>query len=348
MPGAVSAIVMAAGQGTRMMSPLPKPLHSAAGRSILLWVLGSLAETGSKRNVVVVGHGASTVVDHVHAASPSVPVTFVEQMSQRGTGDAVIVGLSGAPDDVDGLADILVLPGDLPLLSPSTMNAFVEFHQASDAACSLLTAEVDDPTGLGRIIRNARGEVERIVEHRDATDEEREVHEINTSVYCFRQSLLAPALRRVTPDNAQGEFYLTDVVEVLRDAGHPVGAMVMNDPVESLGVNDRSQLAIAERELRRRINQRWMRSGVGMPDPDAVWIDADVRLGTDATVMPGTSLLGSTQVGEGAVVGPHSTLIDCVIGSDARVPHAHGTGATVAAEAVVAPFSTLTEGRPFV
>jgi bifunctional UDP-N-acetylglucosamine pyrophosphorylase/glucosamine-1-phosphate N-acetyltransferase len=263
----VSAIVLAAGEGTRMRSQRPKPLHLLCGRPMIMHVLGALTDLRVRRTVVVTGHGAERVTKKVQDQSPdTLNVVFVEQPVQRGTGDAVSVGLTAFPDDdVDDTSTVVVLPGDHPLLRPQTITNLVLEHEASGSAATILTARVDDPTGYGRVIRAKDGTVSHIVEHRDALDDELAVNEINTSVYCFRRDLLGPALRRLLPDNSQGEYYLTDVVTVLTSAGYSVGASVMPDPVEAQGVNDRAQLAFAEAELRGRTNRRWLLAGVTIP-----------------------------------------------------------------------------------
>ena len=267
----LSAVVLAAGQGTRMRSARPKPLHMLCGKPLVRYVLDAVALDETDRAVIVVGHGAEMVIKTLQEDPGSVPLEFVEQREQRGTGDAVAVGLTGLPDDDLGLdaedGDVVVLPGDTPLVRPETVDALVREHRLSGAACTLLTARMDDPTGYGRVVRDRDGRVRRIVEHRDADATERAIDEINTAIYVFRRGLLAPALRRLTPDNSQGELYVTDVVQVLAEAGHPVVSLVADDPVETQGVNDRAQLAAAEAELRRRTNARWMREGVGMVDP---------------------------------------------------------------------------------
>ncbi|HWH36076.1 MAG TPA: sugar phosphate nucleotidyltransferase, partial [Acidimicrobiales bacterium] len=213
------------------------------------------------------------------------------------------------------------MPGDAPLLRPATLAALVEAHRRQGSAATLLTARLHDPTGYGRVVRGADGAVRRIVEQLDATPEEQAIDEVATSVYCFRHSLLAPALRRITPDNQRGEYYLTDVVDVLAGTGHPVASVVIDDPAEAMGVNDRAQLATAEAELRRRINQAWMLQGVRMVDPDHTYVDAGVRLAADVTLHPGTVLGGTTEIGAGAEIGPGSHLVDCVVGAGASVAH---------------------------
>src|SRR5262245_44909156 len=310
-PRTLAAIVLAAGEGSRMRSNRPKPLHRLCGRPMVLYVLDSLNGLPLDRAVVVVGHGAERVTKKLSDSADELPIEFVEQHVQRGTGDAVAVALTTFPDDdLDDGGDVVVLPGDTPLLRGSTTESLVEQHRAIGAACTVLTAVIADPTGYGRVVRGRDGRVERIVEHEDADDEERAIAEINTSIYCFRRSLLAPALRRIDPDNAQGEYYLTDVVEVLANAGHTVGAVVVDDQGETAGVNDRIQLAAAEAELRRRTNEAWLRAGVTMVDPRTTYVDATVRLAPDVTLFPGVVLSGSTSVGEGTEIGPGCNIVD--------------------------------------
>jgi bifunctional UDP-N-acetylglucosamine pyrophosphorylase/glucosamine-1-phosphate N-acetyltransferase len=341
----LSAIVLAAGEGTRMHSTRPKPLHLLCGRAMVLYVLDALADCPIDRAVVVVGHGAERVskkladepIDHV--------LDFVEQAVQRGTGDAVSVALTAFPDDTDDDADdVLVLPGDTPLLRPATVAALVAEHHRTGAACTVLTAHLPDPTGYGRVVRGRDDKVVRIVEHADATADELAIDEINTSIYCFRRSVLAPALRRIDPDNAQGEQYLTDVVAVLHDAGYPVHAVVAPDPDETHGINDRRQLATAEAELRRRTNESWLGQGVTMIDPARTYLDATVQLAPDVTLFPGTILQGHTVVGERAEIGPDTRLTDWVVGRDAVVASSTGVDAEIGDGARVGPYAVLAAG----
>jgi bifunctional UDP-N-acetylglucosamine pyrophosphorylase/glucosamine-1-phosphate N-acetyltransferase len=341
----LSAVVLAAGEGTRMRSARPKPLHLLCGRPMIMHVIDALGELPIDRVVAVVGHGAERVTKTLQELAPSnMIVDFVEQHVQRGTGDAVAVALTAFPDDDEEDGDIIVLPGDTPLLRLPTVAALVRAHRSADAAATILTACIDDPTGYGRIVRDKGDRVARIVEHADATDEEREIVEINTSIYCFRRSVLAPSLRRLSPENAQGEYYLTDVIEVLHDAGYPVISLVVGDPMEAAGVNDRAQLAIAEAELRDRTNERWMRRGVTMLDPERTYIDASVELGTDVTLFPGAILQGATRVGAGAEIGPDTRLIDCTVGDGAVVENSVCRQADIGADAKVGPFAVLAPG----
>ncbi len=342
----LSAVVLAAGHGTRMRSARPKPLHRLCGRPMILHVLDALAELPVTRVVVVVGHRAEwvtkTLIEH---APPGMAIEFVEQAEQRGTGDAMSVALTGLPDEEDGDdGDVVVLPGDTPLLRPGTLARLVRSHRASDDAATLLTAVIDEPTGYGRVVRGRDDSVARVVEHGDATDEQLDVREVNTSMYCFKRSVLAPSLRRLSPANAQGEYYLTDVVEVLYEAGHRVGSVVVEDTLEVAGVNDRAQLAVAEAELRDRINERWMRRGVTMWDPETTYIDVDVTLATDVVLLPGVILQGACVIGEHAEVGPDTRLVDTRVGEGAVVSSSVCRRSSIGADARIGPFAVLEEG----
>lgn len=339
----LSAVVLAAGEGTRMRSARPKPLHLLCGRAMLLYVLDALADCTIDRAVVVVGHGAERVTKKLQELGPDLLLDFVEQHEQRGTGDAVAVGLTGLPDEIDE-GDVLVLPGDTPLLRPATIAALLAEHRRTDAAATVLTAVLDDATGYGRVVRGEDGRVHRIVEEADASPEERAVTEINTSIYCFRRSVLAPALRRLSPENAQGEYYLTDVVGVLHDAGYTVSAVVADDPGETQGVNDRVQLAHAEAVLRARTNLAWMRQGVTMLDPERTYLDTTVRLAPDVTLFPGTILQGQTVVGAHSEVGPDTRLVDTLVGEDCLVEKAMARDAVVGDGCHVGPFAVLEPG----
>jgi bifunctional UDP-N-acetylglucosamine pyrophosphorylase/glucosamine-1-phosphate N-acetyltransferase len=255
------------------------------------------------------------------------------------------VALTGLPDELDVDGDVVVLPGDTPLLRPATLAALVRHHRASDAAATLLTAVIEDPSGYGRVVRGRDEVVARVVEHADADEEELAVHEVNTSIYCFRRSVLAPSLRRLSPANAQGEYYLTDVVGVLYEAGHRVVSVVVDDTMEVAGVNDRAQLAVAEAELRDRINERWMRRGVTMWDPERTYIDSDVQLSPDVVLLPGVILQGECRVAEHAEIGPNCHLVDTLVGEGAHIAHSVTRRAEIGGEAKVGPFAVLGEGE---
>lgn len=331
-----------------MRSSRPKPLHRLLGRPMVVHVLDSLVEVNPQWVVLVVGHGGDRVARELSGqAMVRLPLHYVEQSVPRGTGDAVAIALSSLPeelsDDVEE-ADILILPGDIPLLEPGTVADLVDRHRSSDVAATLLTVELDDPTGYGRIVRDRHGNVKRIVEQADATDEEAAVREVNTSVYCFRTDLLGGAIRQIDDRNAQGELYLTDVIEVLTKAGHHVETVIAPDAAPAVGVNDRAQLAAAEAELRRRRNDELMRAGVTMIDPANTYVDTSVRIANDVTLHPGTRLTGTTTVAQGAEIGPDVSLDDCAVGERAVIASTYAVRSTIGDDAVVGPFCRLVAG----
>lgn len=349
-------IVLAAGEGTRMRSERPKPLHLICGRPMVMHVIHSLAGVQPAQTVIVVGHGADQVTARVNTDSPNwANASFASQLVQRGTGDAVTVGLTAldqivhaSPTDEhlaehDDTSTILVLPGDTPLLRRETIDNLVAQHEASSHSATVLVAQLDDPTGYGRVVRAKDGRVLRIVEQRDASEVERKINEINTSIYAFRRDLLGPALRRVTPNNAQSEYYLTDVVAVLADMGHQVGAVVADAP-ETQGVNDRWQLALAERELRSRTNRHWLLNGVTMFDPRQTFIDVDVQIERDVTLFPGTILQGETRIGSGCQIGPNTRLNNCVVGLNTTIESTSAVNSQIGDNAKVGPFAHLSSG----
>jgi len=341
----LAAVVLAAGEGTRMRSSTPKVLHPLCGRPMLLHVIDSLVALPLERIVVVVGHGAERVTKTVQEQlATEMRVEFVEQRVQRGTGDAASVALTAFPDDLDGEDDIIVLPGDTPLLRPETLARLAREHRLADVAATLLTVELDDPTGYGRVVRDSHDRVDHIVEQADATPEQLEIREVCTSIYCFRRGLLAPALRRLSPENAQGEYYLTDAIGVLHQTGHGVLAVAADDPDEPSGVNDRAQLAAAEATLRMRINTRWMREGVSIVDPERTYIDANVELEPEARLLPGTMLEGRTVIGAGSIIGPDSRLVDTIVGADTVVQQTVARDAEIGDRATVGPFTHLRPG----
>jgi bifunctional UDP-N-acetylglucosamine pyrophosphorylase / glucosamine-1-phosphate N-acetyltransferase len=339
----LAGVILAAGEGTRMKSAVPKVLHPLCGRPMLLHVIGALEQLPLERIVVVVGHKAERVVQTLHEQT-DVPLEFVEQEVQRGTGDAVSVALTLFPEELDIEDDLLVVPGDTPLLRSETLAALARVHNDSDAAATVLTARLPDPTGYGRIVRSPEGKVQYIVDHADARDDERVIDEINTSIYCFRRSFLAPALRRLSPENVQGEYYLTDAIGVLRQAGHNVMAMATSEVSEALGVNDRVQLAEAEAVLRARINAHWMREGVTMVDPSCTYVNASVVLAPEVVLLPGTVLEGRTTVGAGSVIGPDTRLVDTVVGEGATITSSTARETEVGDGVAVGPYAHLRPG----
>lgn len=341
----VSVIVLAAGAGTRMRSSLPKPLHPICGRPMLLHVVHALEQVQPERTVIVVGHGAELVRSTVEAEAPAwAHVAFAVQEQQNGTGDATAAGLGAIdPADLHDASTVVVTAGDTPLISAATIAELVTTHRDNASAATVLTSVLDDPTGYGRIVRGPDGRVLRIVEQRDASPDELDIREWNTGIYAFRGDLLGPALAGLDTGNSQGEYYLTDVIARLAAAGHRVGA-VRVDAAETLGVNDRSQLAEADRAMRDRINRHWMLAGVSMTDPSRTCIDVAVTLGRDTVVHPDTMLLGSTVVGDGCVIGPGTTLEDCTVGGSACVERTTARSATIGEGATVGPYAHLTAG----
>ena len=339
MPHDLTMIVLAAGGGTRMKSKTMKVLHEVGGRSMIGHVLNAAMATEPQRVFAVVGVQREQVGAHIQGIVPDVVLAVQEE--QLGTGHAVRVAMD-AVQQTSGT--VVVATGDTPLLTGDSLRDFVAEHRASQAAVSILSGVVDDPFGLGRVLRNEEGDVLAIVEEKDATDAQREIREINSGILAFDAAFLAEALPRIGNDNAKGEYYLTDAIGLARGDGLTVGAHPIDDVMQTEGVNDRAQLARIGAELNRRIVTAWMRSGVSVMDPATTWVDADVVLGQDVTLLPGTQLLGATVVGEDAVIGPDTTLKDCEVGAGARVVRTHGELAVVGDQADVGPFSYLRPG----
>jgi bifunctional UDP-N-acetylglucosamine pyrophosphorylase/glucosamine-1-phosphate N-acetyltransferase len=334
-----TVVVLAAGEGKRMKSGTPKVLHPLLGRTLVGHVLAAAEAARAASTLVVVGHKADQVARHLTEIAPA--ATPVLQAQQNGTGHAVRIALEAAPD-VAGT--VIVLNGDVPLLRPATVEALVSAHEQGRTAATVLVAEVADPAGLGRIVRDAEGNLERIVEERDATAEQRALREVNAGIYAFDAVLLREALSKLCTDNDQGEEYLTDVFELLASLGHAVGVHVAPDADETLGCNDRAELAALRALLRDRVNAAWMRAGVSILDPATTWIDVTVTLDPDAEVDQNSQLLGATAVGAGAIIGPDTTLIDTTVDKGAVVLRTHAIGAQIGPDATVGPFSFLRPG----
>lgn len=333
-----TVIVLAAGDGTRMKSGQAKVLHSVAGRSLLGHVLAAVDHLEPAQIRVVVGANRISVETHVAVISPNATIVFQEK--RGGTGHATQLALAG----VSAAGTTLVLAGDTPMLTGQSLAAFLDAHEAGDFAASVLTAEHPEPTGYGRIIRDDSGELLRIVEERDATEDERFIFEINSGVYAFDSAKLASAIGEITDSNSQGELYLTDVIGVLKKANESVAAILLEDFTEILGVNDRVQLAESAALLRDRINEQWMRDGVTIIDPTTTWIDATAKLSPDVTVHPGSAILGLTTVATGAVIGPRTTLTDCVVKEGAAILESIATDSVIGEAAIVGPFTYLRSG----
>src|SRR3954469_17739931 len=338
-----AVVVLAAGSGTRMKSKLMKVLHPICGRSMIGHVLTAALHVEPEHLVAVVGNGREQVGPHILDQVPD--AVLAVQETQEGTGHAVRVALD-ALRDAAGTTEgvIVVMAGDTPLMQGETLGALVADHAASDRAITVLTAEVPDPFGYGRVIRDQAGAVTAIVEEKDADAEQAALREINSGIFAFDGAFLADALSRITNENAKGEYYLTDVVRIAAEDRRGVGAHRIVDVMQTEGANDRAQLAGLAAEMNRRILDRWMRDGVTVVDPGSTWVDADVVLEPDVTLLPGVQLLGATVVAEDAVVGPDCTLKDVEVGRGASVVRSHGELAVVGDGASVGPFSYLRPG----
>jgi bifunctional UDP-N-acetylglucosamine pyrophosphorylase/glucosamine-1-phosphate N-acetyltransferase len=307
-PRQLAAVILAAGQGTRMKSALIKVLHPLAGRQMIRHVLLAVEEIGADRIVCVVGYQREQVQD----ALASLPgIHFAVQEDQLGTGHALLC----AADSLAGFeGDVLVCYGDTPLLTRETLHEVVRVHRAHGTPATLLVAELEDPTGYGRVVLDEAGSVLRIVEQRDADEPTRAIRAINTGVYCFSWKTVGPLLDRLSTDNAQGEWYLTDVMEMLAEIGTPARSVLLEDPQELMGVNDRAQLAEAEAVLRARIRRRLMREGVTFLSPETTLVDADVQIGPDTVIYPGVIIEGVSSVGRESVIGPFTRIADAHVG----------------------------------
>lgn len=339
VPRPAAVIVLAAGEGTRMKSKTPKVLHELCGRALVDHMLTAARGLAPERLIVVIGHARERV--QAHLADTASDVQAVVQEAQNGTGHAVRTVLETVGAIV---GTVLVTYGDTPLLTTQTLGGLLERHAADGNAVTVLTAHVPDPTGYGRIVRDATGAVLEIAEEKDASPEQRAITEMNSGVYAFDGLLLADAVKRVVAANAQGEEYLTDVLSILRADGHRVGAHIAADHVEVEGVNDKVQLAFARRVLNERILKAHMRAGVTVIDPASTWIDTEVVIEPDVVIHPATQLHGSTRIAGGAEIGPATTLTDTVVGEDAVVRNAVCESAKIGSQASVGPFAFLRPG----
>jgi bifunctional UDP-N-acetylglucosamine pyrophosphorylase/glucosamine-1-phosphate N-acetyltransferase len=338
-PRALAAIVLAAGEGKRFKSDTPKVLHDLCGRPLLAPVLDALASLNPTKTVFVVGRGAEAVQQAAQAETKK-PLTFAKQDRQLGTADAARTG-DEALGDFDG--DVLVVPGDTPLVTTKTLRALIAHHRNQKAAATILTATLDDPTGYGRIIKDKQG-VERIVEQTDATPTEKTIQEVNGGIYVFDRAALRSALTKVDKANKQKEFYLTDVISILREKGEKVLARVAANAEEILGVNDRAQLAAIAALLRKRTNEKLMAAGVSIIDPAFTYIDEQVKVGKDTVIHPPTFLIGTTVIGDGCEIGPGARITNSRIDDGARVTFSVLDGARVGAQASVGPYAYLRPG----
>ncbi|MFZ3100938.1 MAG: bifunctional UDP-N-acetylglucosamine diphosphorylase/glucosamine-1-phosphate N-acetyltransferase GlmU [Desulfitobacteriaceae bacterium] len=330
----LAVVIMAAGKGTRMKSKLPKVMHDLAGKPLIEHVLGMVRQVGIERPIVILGHGKEVVGRQV-----SDRCQIVIQNEQLGTGHALMQALPF----LDEKDDVIVLSGDQPLLKSDTLTELIKLHRDQEATATVLTAKLTEPFGYGRIVKNAQ-ELTRIVEEKDASPEERKLQEINTGTYCFRVVELKAALSQITPKNAQGEYYLTDVFNIFTAKGAKVVTYCTPDEDEALGINSRSQLAEAEKIYRQRIRQYWMDEGVTIIDPASTFIDAEVILAPDVTLFPFTFLKGNTRIGEDAVIGPQVLIESCTCGSGCEISYTVAREAFISEGCLVGPYAYLRPG----
>ncbi|HET7399798.1 MAG TPA: bifunctional UDP-N-acetylglucosamine diphosphorylase/glucosamine-1-phosphate N-acetyltransferase GlmU [Intrasporangium sp.] len=338
--GPTAVIVLAAGEGTRMKSRTPKVLHTIGGRSLIGHAITAGRAASPEHLVVVVRHQRDRVVEHIVEFDEQ--VVIADQDEVKGTGRAVECALKRLPDDLAGT--VLVTMGDVPLLTGETLRGLAAAHAESGSAVTVITASVTDPTGYGRVLRDPHGLVAGIVEHKDATAEQRLLTEVNSGLYAFDAAFLRSALAEVGTDNVQGEKYLTDVLAIARARGLHVGAHLVDDLWQTEGVNDKVQLARLGAELNRRTVEQLMRDGAIVIDPATTWVDADVTIGPDTVVHPGTQLLGATTIGADCVIGPDTTLKDVEVADGATVVRTQAELASIGAGATVGPFSYLRPG----
>ncbi|MCP5030176.1 MAG: NTP transferase domain-containing protein [Actinomycetia bacterium] len=364
----MSGLVVATSSGAPMRSARPKPIHLLCGRAMASYVLDTLAAVGVRQGVVVTGPEGGRISKRLLEDPPGFPVRFVEQKIDRGTGDAVLGGLSGF-DDFNDDEDVLIVPAELPLLRPAMIEQMLLAHAATRAACTVLTVKGSADDGAGRIVRDRHGSISAISSdglaaddifdksrlgrrHRpsmagdasEADQEQTPPAEIATGVFCIRRGLLAPAIRRTAADNPAGAFHLSDVVEVLASSGHACESALVDSAQDLIPVGNRHQLAEAEAELRRRTNHYWLSMGVTMVDPDRTYIDATVTLGTDVTIFPGTILQGATTIGDGCELGPDARLDRCEVGKGTKIEKVTATLAKIGDDCTVGPFAVLAPG----
>lgn len=339
MPKNLEVVILAAGLGTRMKSATVKVLHRAAGRPIIDYVLDLAGEVSDRPPVVVVGHQREAVEKSI-----GVRARFAVQEQQLGTGHAVMQALPMLQQDA-ATTRVLILSGDVPLTRPETLRRLSEEHDREGNALTLLTMILDEPAMYGRIVRDANGAVVRIVEARDANEEEKSIREVNAGIYLFDAPALVANLRNLSTDNAQGEYYLTDLIAMIRNSGKRVGAVVAANPVEALGVNSRNELAVVEAEIQSRVVQKLMAAGVTFRNPNTVVIDSTVSIGADTVVYPFVTLEGTTRIGEGCVLEPGVHLINTTVGDDVHIKSGSvAEESTIGEESTVGPYAHLRPG----
>ena len=331
----LETLILAAGKGTRMKSKLPKVLHKVGGKPMLQYVIEAAKKIGSAREVVVIGSGAELIEQTISG------VEFVLQAEQLGTGHAV---LSAKKNFAESEGTVLILCGDTPLLTSELLKKFTDAHEKSNGAATVLTAEMPDSTGYGRVIREADGSFKKIVEDKDANAEEKKIREVNAGVYCFDVQKLFSALDKVGNDNAQGEYYLPDVLPILKEAGEKIGAFKAEYCIETIGINTRAQLAAADKALRMRKETELMEAGVTIMDPNTTFIDGDVKIGRDTIIYPNTYLEGNTVIGEDCAIGPNVRFTDMLVGNNVTVQFSYCHEAEILDGVTLGPYVHIRPG----
>jgi bifunctional UDP-N-acetylglucosamine pyrophosphorylase/glucosamine-1-phosphate N-acetyltransferase len=333
----ITSVILAAGEGTRMKSKNPKVLHHICGKPILRYVIEASKKACADKNVVVVGHGGDQVMDEINDQGISFVRQPIGEDVPYGTGFAVMQAKDYIKDD----SYVIILYGDTPLVTGETLSKFIQYHKNNKYDGTVLTAVFDDPTDYGRIIRDEYGDIMKIVEEKDATEEEKKIREINSGIYCFNGKLLKYALEKIDNDNAQNEYYITDVIKVLKNEKKKVGAFRLDDPTEIAGINSRVQLAYAEEVMRERINEDLMMSGVTIIDPHSTYIQDSVKIGRDTIIYPGAILEGDTVIGEDCIIGHDSRIVDSRIGDRVDIQSSTILESSVSDDSKVGPYAYL-------
>lgn len=331
------SIILAAGEGTRMKSKIPKVLHKICGKPILDYVINASKNANVEKSYCIVGHGGGKVKEQIKDPSIIFKTQPIGEDYPYGTGYAVMQAMDYIEDD----STVLILYGDTPLITDKTIQKFMKYHKENKYDGTVLTALLEDPTGYGRIVRDRKGHILKIVEHKDAMEEELEIKEINSGIYCFNGKLLKYALGKIDNDNAQGEYYITDVIKILKDENYQVGAYIIDDPIEIHGINSRVQLAFCEKVMKKWINENYMMEGVTIINPENTYIESGVSIGKDSIIYPGTILLGDTVIGEDCIIGENSRIENSKIGNKVEIYSSTITESIVDDECHIGPYSHL-------
>lgn len=331
------SVILAAGEGTRMKSKIPKVLHEVCGKPILEYVINASKGASVEKNVVIVGHGGDIVREYFKEE----PIIFKTQPIgddvPYGTGFAVMQAM----EDIDDSSTVVILYGDTPLITESTIDELINYHSKNQFKATVLTAILDDPTGYGRIIREDTGDILKIVEQKDASEEEKKIKEINSGIYCFDGKLLKYALGKIDNNNAQNEYYVTDVIGILKEEGHKVGAYIIENSTEIHGVNSRVQLAFSEEVMRKRISEYHMVNGVTIINPDNTYIEDGVKIGRDTIIYPGVSLEGNTEIGEDCIIGSNSRIVESMIHNNVSIESSTIENSVVGENTHIGPYAHL-------